>query len=68
MPSPFLDRAADTLAIAALQLIDQGTVRTRTPLADALENWAAERFQVTDGSGIARLRALAGERAQGVTP
>jgi uncharacterized paraquat-inducible protein A len=59
MSDPFLTQATDTLAIAVLRAIDGGLIRTRTPVADALENWAANRFQVSDGSGIAKLRTLA---------
>jgi hypothetical protein len=60
-PRTFTDRAAEALAIAAFHLVESGRIDSRSPLADALLSWADCRFSVTDGSGIAKLREIAGE-------
>lgn len=59
--SPLLGMAAEPLAIAVLRLVDAGHLDSRSAASDALMSWADMRFGVQDGTGIAKLRALAGE-------
>lgn len=59
--SPLLGMAAEPMAIAVLRLVDAGHLDSRSAASDALLSWADMRFNVMDGSGIAKLRALAGE-------
>lgn len=56
---PLIGAAAEPLAIAVLRLVDRNVLDSRSPAADALMSWADMRFRVMDGSGIAKLRALA---------
>lgn len=57
----FFGIASERLAIEAFRLVDTGKIGTRTPLSDALEDWANERFNVSDGTGILKLREYVGE-------
>lgn len=56
---PLIGVAAEPLAIAVLRLVDRNVLDSRSPAADALLSWADMRFNVVDGTGIAKLRALA---------
>jgi hypothetical protein len=55
----FKDRAADNLALKVFDWIERGIIQTRTSVSDALESWAACRFNVCDGTEIQKLRAFA---------
>lgn len=56
---PLIGIAAEPLAIAVLRLVDRHILDSRSPAADALMSWADMRFNVVDGTGIAKLRTLA---------
>lgn len=58
-PLTFSDRGSDALALAVFDWIERGVIPTRSRVSDALESWAACRFDCLDGTEIDKLRAFA---------
>lgn len=71
---PLVLQGADRLARAVLSLVDTGALDARSAAADALLDYADQRFDVRDGSGLQQLRyglsvrALTGASPSGEPP